>query len=259
MIGSGVGSYFGSGGGGGGSSNTGAGVGQTPYSVISHPTFPWSAPMLQTSSEFISKGLQDLTSGEVPTWWKKYQQPVREGMQRGVEQAYYGGQGMGGRGVIPTASDVGSITGVGPKATQANVNKALVDYANKMSQIDEYLAGKTLEFGSEQSKTLPYMAAMQPQGPPVTVSGGQMYNIPASEDAWSGVWGGLGQMFGNQDWMSMLTKMLGNNNTAGSTPWFPSTYSTNLSTGNYGTDMGGTDFSSMLDNYSYNLGNGYFG
>ena len=190
------------------------GGGVTPYQVISMPTYPWQSPTLETAADFTQKGLRNLTEGKVPEWWNKYQAPVRRGMERGVEQTFYGSGGLGGnRGIMDQVRATGAATGIGPKATVAGTNKALQSYADKRSQIEEYLAGKTLDFGQSQSEKLPWMAAQIGSiSPPAQVVGGQPYNMPAQENPWLSAMGQItdampymGDIFGDvgqatQDW-----------------------------------------------------------
>lgn len=166
---------------GGGGGDSQAGVGQTPYQVFSMPTYGHQEQTLKTAADFTRKGLEDLTAGQVPAWWKKYQQPVREGLLRGVEETFYGSAGLGGaKGVMQQLRSAGGAAGVGPKSTMAYVAKGLKDYMTKRQQVEEYLAGKTMEYGQEASKSLPWQAAQIGSiSPPSQLVGGSAYNIPA--------------------------------------------------------------------------------
>ena len=171
-----------------------AGGGITPHQVMSMPTFPWQAPTLKSGADFVQQGLRNLTEGKLPEWWNKFQQPIRRGMERGVNQAFYGSKGLGGpRGIFDQIRSAGALTGVGPKATVSNTNKAAQSYADKRSQIEEYLAGQSLAFGQSQSEKLPWMAAQIGSiSPPAQVVGGQSYNTPAQQNPWSGALSSLG-------------------------------------------------------------------
>lgn len=169
----------------------GAGVGMTPTQVVTMPTFPWSAPTLKTSADFIRKSMDDMQQGNLPQWWGRMQQPIQQGMQRSARQAYFGSPGLSGGSIMDQVRSGSAALGTGSGVGAARENKVLSDYANKMKQIDEYMATQSLAYGQEAAKTLPYQAAMQPQGPPAQIVGGQPYNMPADPDPWGEAFGGI--------------------------------------------------------------------
>lgn len=204
-----LGSIFGGGGGGGKT----AGVGMTPYKVINMPTYPWQGPTLKTAADFVQSGLRGLTEGELPQWWQKYSEPVRRGLRRGVEETFYGSQGLSpALGVMDQVRSAGAATGIGPKSTMAYTAKAMKDYMTKRQEIDEYLASKALSYGEQASFKYPWMAAQVGAiSPPAQVVGGEPYNIPAQADPWlqgieaiSGVLPYM-DMFGGQEESAVTT------------------------------------------------------
>ena len=176
-----------------GGNKKGEGVGQSPYNVISMPTYSHQEPLLRSGADFVQQGLADLTAGKLPQWWQKYQKPVRQGMQQGVGDAYYGTGGLQGRGILDQVRSTGAALGTGPRATVSRENQALVDYSNKLQQIDQYLAGQSLDYGKTAAQQLPYQAAQIGNiSPPSQVVGGQPYNMPADQDPFGDLMGTFG-------------------------------------------------------------------
>ena len=164
-----------------------AGGGVTPSEIMNMPTYAHQGPTLEAGANFVQGGLKDLTAGKLPAWWEQFQQTVRQGMERGVENAFYGATGLGGaRGIFDQIRGTGAATGAGPKNTIANTNKALQSYADKYREVGEYLAGQSLTFGQSMAEKLSWMAAQIGSiSPPAQVVGGQPYSTPAQANPWS--------------------------------------------------------------------------
>jgi len=140
-------------------------------------------------------------------------------MRRGVEQTFYGSP-MGGRGVMDNVRSAGAAMGVGGAGTMRQTMKANLEYANKLKEVEEFLAKESLAYGTEASKQLPWQAAQIGSiSPPAQLAGGQSYSTPAQQNPWMGALSGMASSLGSMNW-------------GGSTP----TYSNTLTGGGLGYD-----------------------
>jgi hypothetical protein len=127
----GLGSMFG--GGGEGQPGSGGGVYLQPND------FPWMTDRLK----------QDY--GQEPEWWKKIKPEMQAGMEQDTYETYYGTPGQR-TGVMQGAVQAGAMTGIGPKATNANVSKVGSQYATARRQISDFINQQTSTIIQENNK-----------------------------------------------------------------------------------------------------------
>ena len=170
------------------------------YDVVTMPQYSFTEPRLRLASDYLTQNINRMSQGQYPAWYDKASPVMREGMMRGLNQATYGKPGQR-QGTMQQASDMGAITGIGPKATWAQGQKVMSDYMDKSKQIDEYLTslGVNIMQGEEQT----YLQGMlnMPKGPDSTVvnkMGGAYGNQQGSP------WQSLGQNLAGQDWSKIF-------------------------------------------------------
>lgn len=182
-----------------------ASYGMTAPQVVTMPTYTHQEPTLRSAADWIQKSFADLQEGQLPQWWSKLQQPVRQGMQRGVKEAYFGSPGLQSQGIMDMARSSGALMGTGPKATQARENKAMNDYATRLQQVEEMLAQSSLGFGQQLSQYLPNQAGyIGSISPPAQMVGGVPYQTPEETSPWAALMGaGLNAL----PWLSNKTQI----------------------------------------------------
>ena len=174
-----------------------SGVG--PAQVVTSPQYSFTEPRLQQTSDFISSNIQRMSEGKLPSYLDKAMPSMRQTMSTQNKNTYFGSPGQQGPGILDSVKSAGAATGIGPKATMMQTNKALYDYGEKETEIDRYLTKLGVDVMQEDAYRFPSMSNQMPQGPQATVIPGSSYNVPQSPDymgtAMQGIAGALPYMF----------------------------------------------------------------
>lgn len=148
-----------------GASQAGKGGSQGPQ-VVTGPQYSFTEPRLRLTSDFISDNLQRLQAGKYPAYYEGALPGIKKGLKRDLRTTFFGGQGLGeGQGIVGEARSTGAVTGIGPKATVAQVNKALSTYATKEQEIDEYLTKIGVDFSAQTQGQVLAASGQLPGGP----------------------------------------------------------------------------------------------
>jgi len=107
---------------------------------------------------------------------------------------------LGRTGLANQAAEVGALTGLGPKGTQAQVSKQYRNYAEKAKQIEEYLVGQGVNIMRQESLTLPQLSMNMPKGPDAQVVN-YMGGVGGNSNSAAGM-AAAGNMLGNIPWDS---------------------------------------------------------
>lgn len=128
--------------------------------------------------------------------WLQYAPELRAKQERLLYNRMYGSPGLQGPGVMQNVMSTGAITGVGPKATMAGMQKAMYDYNQSGREIDEMMArmgyqSKENALNRATSMSLPTHVGGQVVGG-YPAQAGQDYIGPALSQ--------LGSTIGGMDW-----------------------------------------------------------
>ena len=169
------------------------GSGTTGPSVIKFEEYPWTAPTQRSSAEFVQQNIQRMSEGKLPAYFDKVSPQIKAGMRRGLDQTYFGGQGMKGPGVMQQVRNTGAALGTGPRAVLARENKALYDYSSKAQEIDEYMAKLGVDIQSRAAVAFPQLVNNMKRGPQQQVVGGVAYGGQPdyAGDAFSDIMGAM--------------------------------------------------------------------
>lgn len=179
-------------------SDGGGGYSYNP--VIEHPQYSFTEPRMKLTSDFYTDQIQNLMEGKAPPYLQKYMPGMRESLNKNLEKTYFGRSGER-TGAVQQAYERGAITGLGPKGTQAQVDKTMRDYTEKAEDIDRYIDGLLFNATQQAAMKLPYMSQSMPKGPDVSVMGaqqvpekpnymGQALGSIASNIPWENMFGG---------------------------------------------------------------------
>ena len=162
------------------------------WAVQQMPTWSWNEGVRKTAADYASQGLQNMQQGRFAPWYENAMPAMRESMSRGNRQAYYGVPGER-TGAMNAGMEAGALTGLGPRGANANVLKLGRSYADRESQIDEYLQKMGVDVNLQSQGTYLNSINQAPQGPPSQVVG----PWPGSQGYQQGTdWGGLMQNLG---------------------------------------------------------------
>lgn len=168
--------------------NLATGGGFTGPTTVQHPLYSFTEPRLQGVSDYLSTNLQRMQEGKYPAYLSEALPTMRKGMERGLQETYYGG-GLKGPGLFEQARSTGAAMGMGPQPTLARENKVMMQYATDAASIDEFLTKMGVDVMREEAGRIPYMAMQMPQGPPVSVFGPQpIAGFPGVPQDWSGAY-----------------------------------------------------------------------
>ena len=167
---------------GGGTSGGGGASGQFGPSVISPPQYSFTEPRMRLTSDFISDNIERMGRGEYPSYYGKALPQLRENQSRQLRDTYFGGQGLRGNSVMSQIRATGAALGTGPKGVISRENKALADYADKETAIDEYLTKLGVDIMQTDAQRFPDLAMRMPMGPGMSVQPGAAYQVPQKED-----------------------------------------------------------------------------
>jgi hypothetical protein len=128
--------------------------GSTGYDIVN-----FNDPYDETSRRMASAYLQDMISamraGQTPDWLNRFAAGQQQDMQRTNRDQFFGKEGQTGGSVMDMAMSAGAAQGVGGGAASAPVNKALSDYADRMSGINQYISTLKGNYMTSQSQAAP--------------------------------------------------------------------------------------------------------
>jgi len=196
---------------GGGGEGSSAG-----YNVQTMPQYSFTEPRLKLASDYVSQNISRMAEGKYPSYWDKLSPLIKGGLQSDLYRTYYGQPGNR-TGSIQDAMSIGAMTGLKGKAAGAPANKQLMDYNNKSSSIDQYMASLGLNVMQQGEQTYLQGATSIPTGPNAQI-------VPWQNSGTSGMdYSGVGSAVGGgvEDMLSAwLKKPTGTSNismTPGST------------------------------------------
>lgn len=140
----------------------------TPSTVqtITSPTFSFNEPAREASSNFLVSQLESVGRGELPQFFQNQIPLLRRGLDRGLNQSFFGLPGRRNEGSVSQALSAGALTGLGPRAGIANVNKQLQNFTQQSQQIDEFIAAQGVNVANQVAQNFPGQINAAPQGPP---------------------------------------------------------------------------------------------
>jgi hypothetical protein len=143
----------------------------TPASAqaVTLPQFSFDEPSRRASSNFLVEQLQAVGRGELPQFFQNQVPLLRRGLDRGLRQTFFGQPGRRGEGLVSQAASLGALTGAGPRATTANVNKQFQNFSNQAQAIDEFIAQQGVNQASQVALNFPNLINQQRQGPSAQV------------------------------------------------------------------------------------------
>lgn len=147
----------------------------------------------QASAAYMMDVLAGLRAGKTPDWLNNYTTPLEANLLKQNKEQFFGRPGQPGGSIADAAMSAGAMTGVGGRTSQAPINKALADYADRMSGINQYIAGLKTNYMMNASNTVPTQLAEMSKQNNVVVPG---MGAPASNgsNAFSGMANALGQV-----------------------------------------------------------------
>ena len=129
------------------------------------PQYPWTEPRLQGTSDYISQSIDRIRRGEEAPWMQKYFPQIEKQLKTANRQTYFGMPGNRSESVLGGAAQLGAMTGVGPKATNAYGRKFLQDYSNREAAIDAQLAQMRLSSMEQAAYQYPQLSNQMAAGP----------------------------------------------------------------------------------------------
>lgn len=133
--------------------NDGSG-GSQGYDVVNFND-PQDAQNRASSESYMMDVLSALRAGKTPDWMNRFTDPLQADLLRQNQQQFFGRQGASGGSIADIAQSQGAMSGLGGQAAQAPVNKALADYADRMSGINQYIAGLKNSYMQTASQNVP--------------------------------------------------------------------------------------------------------
>ncbi len=177
------------------SKQKGGGGGTRPYQFLAYPEHAETRGRDRLMSDFVSSNVQRLSEGKTPAYYDAAVPGLSKAYKKGISENYFGGPGLRGPGIIDYQKGSGAAMGTGPSATLARENKALYDYSNKLSDVDQYFAQLGVDIAREGSYKFPQLSTMLSRGPAGQVVGGQSYQNPNyGGDAMNSIMSSLGGM-----------------------------------------------------------------
>ena len=176
------------------------GKGEAPqqgYDVVTMPQYDWAQGNQMAASDYYNQGTQYLQQGQLPPGFQDFYNTMQTGMQEDSADRFYGTAGRAGS--LRDIIGLGSITGVGPRATLSKGLQAEYDYMTEGRKIDEYIASLKANEFSRQSQMMPAGLAGLARGPEsqiVNMMGGVGGTAGVGADMAS-AFGGLGSAFAN--------------------------------------------------------------
>jgi hypothetical protein len=186
-------SAFSGGGGGGGGGGIPGSIGQ----VVTLPTFDFTEPRFRALSEFVTENIQNIAEGGVPLFLERQLPTIRQGLERELQNTFFGIPGQREQAVIPQIESQAARLGTGGGTAVRQTERALDRFSQQSQRIDEFIAAQTLQ-GTQQ--TIGQLGAISqgiPQGPPSTVIGGfPPQSAPSQGGAISDIFGAIPDILG---------------------------------------------------------------
>lgn len=178
--------------------------------IYVHPEYSWTQPQLKAIADHNIQTISSIDQGGEPLYWSRAKKKIQAGLDRGVQQTFFGTQGYR-QGSVQAGLEASSALGVGPKAGAANVNRTLQRYEDANKAIDEFIAKTGVDVTQDALKTSIYSGIQAPRGPEVTAYGGYGATAAPGNDWMASVGSGLASTLGS------FKKQLTTNTT--SMPW----------------------------------------
>lgn len=173
-------------------------AGSTGYDVVNFND-PNDQQQRQASAAYMMDVLSALRAGQTPDWLNNYTQPLQADLLRQNRNQMFGREGQSGGSIADAAMSAGAMTGTGGRSSQAPINKALADYADRMSGINQYIAGLKTNYMVNASNTVPGQISEMSKPNNMIVNG--MGAAPAPQ---SNAFSGMASALGNVNWNSMF-------------------------------------------------------
>jgi hypothetical protein len=231
-----------------GGKKSGGGGGYTPGQIVTLPQYSFTEPRLRLTSDFIASNIERMNRGEYPTYFSSALPTLREGMSRPLKKTYFGVPGDRSTSVTSLIESAAARTGAGPAVAAKQTNRALAEYAEKETAIDEYLTKLGVDIMSQDAYRFPSLSMSMPEGPTSVVIGGTPYNIPAQPDYMSSIGSSLGNFFGSQTFSDLLNSLFSGTKTTGTAMVTPESI-----TGDWSNLYTGAFNPNWLNNWSYNI------
>lgn len=204
---------------------------QQGYDIVKMPQYSFTESNMNRLSDQLNADYTRLNMGQAPEYWQNALPTLRKGMSDPLYKTYYGRPGERS-GLVHQAQSAGAMTGIGPKATFAQMQKQMKDYSEQESQIDAYLTGLGVDIMNQQAQNIPTMLMNMPRGPE-----SQVVNLMGGVGGSSGgnaTGQALAGLASKIPWENMFSQNQGyaNQGYANSTPYGAQTYNS------YGGTMG---------------------
>lgn len=128
--------------------------GSTGYDTVNFND-PYDETSRRMSSMYMQDVLSALRAGQTPDWLNRFTDPLQADLLRQNRNQMFGREGMPGGSIMDAAMSTGAMTGVGGQAAQAPANKALADYADRTSGINQYIASLKNNYMQTASQNAP--------------------------------------------------------------------------------------------------------
>jgi hypothetical protein len=174
------------------------------------PQYSFTEPRRRLMSDFVSDNITRAGRGEAPAYFDRAEPMMRRGLERGVQNTYFGRPGDR-TGSVQGALEAGALAGTGSRPGTANVNKALQRYEEAGLGIEEFISKERMRstedsvkmslYASNQMAAGPAAQYVSGQGPQTSegsmpwlseIAGMMGQNAPAISDAIGGLFGGGG-------------------------------------------------------------------
>lgn len=174
--------------------------GSTGYDVLNFND-PYDANSRSMSSAYMQDVLSALRAGKTPDWLNRYTDSAQADLLRQNKNQFFGKEGAPGGSVMDIAQSTGAMSGLGGAAGQAPVNKALSDYADRMSGINQYIAGLKNNYMTSASQTAPQQLYDMGQRSNQVVGG---MGAPASKGN-NSPFANMASSLGSVDWSKLFS------------------------------------------------------
>jgi len=129
-------------------------AGSTGYDTVNFND-PYDAQSRAMSSAYMQDVLSALRALKTPDWLNRYADSQQSYLMNQNKNQFFGKEGSPGGSIADVASSAGAMQGLGGAASAAPVNKALSDYADRMSGINQYIATLKNNYMTTASQQVP--------------------------------------------------------------------------------------------------------
>jgi len=126
---------------------------------LQNPEYQNTRGTMESTWDYLGKGLQSLQEGKPPTWWQNYR-PLEEYQRKNALYGQYYGKGAGaqgnqwGPGILDTQRAADVAAGRRGAGGGSNYAKQLNQYSQGMTEIDKYLSQLGFQAMGQQEQTL---------------------------------------------------------------------------------------------------------